>query len=95
MSTEEARGAAPGTGRMTPAARERVLAEIADGHDATSPAFLYSVTSTSLLLAVASGLLDPVLLARRELAYRGLDADGTWVGFDRARQIHIGQEAGR
>jgi hypothetical protein len=79
---------APSTGGMTEAAHQRVLAELAAGRDATNPAFLYSVTATSLLLAAAAGLIDPVALARRELASRGLDADGTWVGFDRAAQIH-------
>lgn len=95
MSTEEARGEATGTCKMTDAARERVLADLANGHDATNPQFLYSTTATSLLLAAAAGLIDPVLLARRELASRGLDADGQWCGFSRAAQIHLGQEAGR
>jgi hypothetical protein len=88
MSTEEAKGAAAGTGQMSDAARQRVLAEIADGHDATSPAFLYSTTATPLLLAIAAGLIDPTLLARRELASRGLDPNGEWCGFDEARRIH-------
>jgi hypothetical protein len=79
---------APASGGMSDAARQRVLADLASGHDATSPAFLYSVTSASLLLTIAAGLLDPVALARRELASRGLDADGAWVGFDEARRIH-------
>jgi hypothetical protein len=80
---------------MSAAARKRVLADLASGRDATNPAFLYSTTATPLLLVIAAGLIDPVALARRELASRGLDADGAWVGFDRARQIHLGQEAGR
>lgn len=88
MSAAETRGPAPGTSQMAPAARERVLAEIADGRDATNPAYIYSTTATSLLLAIAAGLINPVALARRELASRGLDGDGAWVGFDRARQIH-------
>jgi hypothetical protein len=79
---------APASGGMTDAARQRILADLASGHDATNPAFLYSVTSASLLLAIAASLIDPVALARRELASRGLDGDGAWVGFDRARQIH-------
>jgi hypothetical protein len=88
MSAEEARGAAPGTGQMTAAARQRVQREIGDGRDITNPAYLFQQTATALLLAIAAGLIDPVLLARRELAGRGLDCDGAWVGFDRARQIH-------
>ena len=95
MSTEEARGAAAGTSQMSASARARVEREIADGRDATNPQFVFQQTNTALLLAVVNGLLDPVALARQQLAARGLDADGEWVGFDRARQIHLGQEAGR
>jgi hypothetical protein len=73
---------------MTAATRTRVLADLATGHDTTNPAFLYSTTATPLLLAIAASLIDPVLLARRELVNRGLDADGEWVGFDEARRIH-------
>jgi hypothetical protein len=95
MSTKEARGAAAGTNQMSAVARERVLADLASGKDEFNPAFLYSVTAAPLLLAIAAGLINPIALARRELASRGLDANGEWCGFDRARQIHLGQEAGR
>lgn len=73
---------------MTAATRERVLADLADGRDATNPQFLFSTTATSLLLAAAAGLIDPVALARRELASRGLDANGEWCGFEAAARIH-------
>ncbi len=43
---------------------------------------------TEVLAAVARGELDLNRLAREELANRGLDAQGQWVGFDRARDIH-------
>lgn len=36
------------------------------------------------LVAAASGAVDLNALARRELAQRGLDQSGSWVGFDRA-----------
>ena len=39
--------------------------------DHENPDFLFSITSTVLLLAIESGSIDPVLLARRELANRG------------------------
>jgi hypothetical protein len=49
---------------------------------------------TKVLVAVCSGELDLNQLARNELASRGLDNSGAWVGFDRARQIHqIGSAA--
>jgi hypothetical protein len=75
--------------RMSAAATERVQAELANGQDATNPAFTFSCTNNALLLAIADGILDANGLARQELADRGLDQDGTWVGFDRAREIHF------
>ncbi len=41
-----------------------------------------------VLAAVANGELDLNALARKELANRGLDKQGNWVGFDKANQIH-------
>lgn len=43
---------------------------------------------TKALCAVARGELDLNEVARRELASRGLDLHGAWVGFDKAHQIH-------
>ena len=43
---------------------------------------------TKVLAAAARGELDLNRLAREELAARGLDDKGTWVGFPRAKQIH-------
>jgi len=44
--------------------------------------------AAKVLAAVARGELDLNCLAREELANRGLDQNGTWVGFDQARSIH-------
>ena len=41
-----------------------------------------------VLAAAARGDLDLNRLAREELAARGLDDKGVWVGFDRAKQVH-------
>ena len=46
------------------------------------------IAMTEVLAAVARGELDLNRLAREELAARGLDDKGVWVGFDRAKQIH-------
>ena len=46
------------------------------------------IALTKVLAAAARGELDLNLLAREELASRGLDTQGEWVGFDRAHQIH-------
>ena len=40
-----------------------------------------------VLVAATSGEIDLNRLAREELAARGLDAHGVWVGFDRARTL--------
>ena len=46
------------------------------------------IALTKVLAAAARGELDLNRLAREELAARGLDDKGVWVGFDRARQVH-------
>ena len=46
------------------------------------------IAITKVLAAVARGELDLNQLAREELANRGLDQSGAWVGFDKARNIH-------
>ena len=50
------------------------------------------IALTKVLAAVARGELDLNQLAREELANRGLDKNGAWVGFDRANQIHLGAQ---
>ena len=43
---------------------------------------------TEVLAAVSRGELDLNKLAREELAARGLDQNGRWVGFQKAAEIH-------
>ena len=43
---------------------------------------------TKVLAAVARGELDLNRIVLEELAARGLDLNGTWVGFEKAREIH-------
>jgi len=43
---------------------------------------------TKVLAAVARGEIDLNLIAREEMAARGLDLTGKWVGFDKARHMH-------
>jgi hypothetical protein len=77
-------------GSMSTATCNRLLKELASGQDDTNPQLTYSITSTTILLAISEGLIDPVQLAKAELANRGLDRNGIWVGFGRAREIHLG-----
>ena len=46
------------------------------------------IADTKVLAAVARGEIDLNRIAREELASRGLDLSGKWVGFDAARAIH-------
>jgi len=62
---------------------------MASGQDDTNPQYLYATTPTTLAMAIADGLFDPVGLARSEMARRGLDQNGAWVGLERAREIHL------
>ncbi len=42
---------------------------------------------TRFLLAIHHGDVDVVAIARRELAMRGLDGTGRWVGFAKAGEV--------
>lgn len=47
------------------------------------------VATVRVLVAVSKGELDLNNLARDELATRGLDQNGIWVGFERARHQRL------
>lgn len=49
--------------------------------DDVNPIFLLSMTATELLTKIVSGEINAVELAKYELANRGLDMSGKWVGF--------------
>lgn len=86
MTPEEPRT----TGRLPNATRHRLREQLGAGADEVNPDFLFATTHTTVLLAIEAGLIDPVRLARAELAGRGLDADGVWCGFPKSREIHLG-----
>ena len=46
------------------------------------------IALTKVLAAAARGELDLNLLAREELASRGLNDQGNWIGFDAAKKHH-------
>ena len=60
----------------------------------TSPGFslddlgFIQIALTNVLAAVSRDELDLNLIAREELAARGLDKNGVWVGFENAEKIH-------
>ena len=57
--------------------------------DKKNPNYIFSMTDTSLLLQAIRGEIDLNTLAKEELANRGLDGNGVWVGFARAKEIHL------
>ena len=44
--------------------------------------------AASVLAAVARGDIDLNRIAKEELASRGLDVNGAWVGFAKAQELH-------
>jgi len=50
--------------------------------------FIFSTTATALLVEALKGGFDLKHLIRQELANRGVDGNGNWVGFDKAKEIH-------
>ncbi len=55
-------------------------------NDDLNPAFLFSGIFTELLSKIAKGEIDANQIARQELANRGLNTDGKWVGFVEAKK---------
>ncbi|MBK6911384.1 MAG: hypothetical protein IPH10_10730 [bacterium] len=49
---------------------------------------MFQMTATELLVKILSGEIDPRALAAEEMANRGLDATGKWVGLKRASEIY-------
>lgn len=56
--------------------------------DDLNPDFLFSITATEHLVNAVQNKIDFLKLAHRELAARGLDCGGKWVGFEKAASIH-------
>ena len=56
--------------------------------DDLDPRYLFNGTHTQLLTEALKGEFDIKYLIRRELANRGLDKEGKWIGFDKAKKLH-------
>lgn len=59
---------------------------IQEKSDELNPDFLFNGTYIQLLSRIAKGEIDAKQLAKQELANRGLDIGGQWVGFDEAKK---------
>ncbi|MBL7910091.1 MAG: hypothetical protein JNJ41_03405 [Bacteroidia bacterium] len=77
------------TGKSVEKSREKFYPEFyANRKDDENPGFLFSLTNTKVLTEALQGDFDLVYLVRRELANRGLNSKGKWVGFDEAKKVH-------
>jgi len=56
--------------------------------DELNPEYMMNTTATKLLVQAVNGEIDLLELARKQLASRGLDEHGEWVGFREAKRIH-------
>ncbi|MBL7920017.1 MAG: hypothetical protein JNJ40_06860 [Bacteroidia bacterium] len=76
-------------GELTQSGKDRMMSKDYENRaDDINPRFIFSTTSTALLVEALRGDFDLKQLVRRELANRGLNTEGNWVGFDKAAQIH-------
>ena len=56
--------------------------------DEKNPEFLFQTTDKDLLVQIVSHVVDPFFWSRKELANRGLNRSGQWVGFKEAEKEH-------
>jgi len=56
--------------------------------DELDPRYIFSLTYTQLLVEALNGEFDIEYMIRKELANRGLDKEGKWIGFDKAKELH-------
>ncbi len=56
--------------------------------DDLNPRYLFQLTATQLLVEALKADIDLDYLVRLELANRGVDQEGNWVGFDKSKIIH-------
>ena len=47
----------------------------------------FACMDTDILAAIASGKIDARMVACVMMASRGLDTDGKWIGFDKAKVL--------
>ena len=56
--------------------------------DDLNPLFIFNGINTELLSEFAKGNLDIDFYLRNELAKRGMDINGKWIGFKKAKLEH-------
>ena len=76
-------------GELTPKGKERLMSKDFENRaDDINPRFIFNTVATALLVEALRGDFDLKQLVRRELVKRGQNAEGNWVGFDKAAEIH-------
>ncbi len=77
-------------GELTPTGIEKLKlsSNFASRPDDVNPKYLFTQTATALLVEALRGDFDLKALIRAELANRGQDDKGNWVGFEQAAKIH-------
>lgn len=74
---------------MTQKKRKKQDLKRFDGRkDELDPRFIFNGTYTQLLTEALKGDFDVNYLIRRELANRGFDGEGKWIGFKQAKELH-------
>jgi hypothetical protein len=77
------------TGKSAEKSREKFDPRFyANRKDDENPAFIFSLINSKLLSEALQGDFDLIYLVRKELANRGQDSKGKWVGFDEAKKLH-------
>ena len=56
--------------------------------DSENPNYLFTGIDTVLLSQIIDGDIDAVYLAKKELAKRGLNNEGVWIGFEKAKELN-------
>lgn len=56
--------------------------------DDLNPEYLFNGIHWSILSKAVKGEIDLMHLAKKALANEGRDADGNWVGFKEAKELH-------
>ena len=54
--------------------------------DDLNPEYIFSTTDASLLVNAINGKIDLNIIAIKELANRGLNQNGKWIGFTKAEE---------
>ena len=62
--------------------------ELRNRGDELNPTFMIQTTDTLLLSEALRGEFDINYILRKELAARGLNEFGNWIGFDAAKKLH-------